>query len=190
MKFVFCILIIVFSTFGVQSNVFSQENKSPENKKMALTDDIHSPKKAAWMSAALPGLGQAYNKKYWKIPIIYSGFAAFGYLGVRNNNLYHKYRDAYLSRLDTSASNDLMLQYTSENLRYIKNIYWKDRDLTIILAAAFYILNIIDATVDAHLFYFDINKDLSLKIMPNLEIRDYSISSPNSNIGLSFTFNF
>lgn len=190
MKFVFSILVLLFSIFGVQSGGFAQETSTPESIKSSVKNEVHSPKKAAWMSAALPGLGQAYNKKYWKIPIIYSGFAAFGYLGVRNNNLYHKYRDAYLSRLDTNASNDLMLQYTTENLRYIKNIYWKDRDLTIILAAAFYILNIIDATVDAHLFYFDINKDLSLKIMPNVEIRDYSISSPNSNIGLSFTFNF
>jgi hypothetical protein len=152
-------------------------------------EKFHSPKKAGYMSAILPGLGQAYNKKYWKLPIIYGGFAALTYYIIDNNTNYIKYRDAYIARTDEDPTNDDILpQYTTDNLRIIKNNYWKNRDLSIILTVTLYILNIFDAIADAHLYYYDISDDLSLRIDP-VVIPAYNIGQTSVNgIGVSLNF--
>lgn len=151
----------------------------------------HSPKKAGWFSTALPGLGQAYNKKYWKIPIIYAAFGGITYFLVKHNGEYIKYREAYIARIDDDpATVDDFPKYTTENLRVFKNIYWKKRDLDIILLAGVFTLNILDAIVDAHFYTYDISDDLSLQITPVVAPALSFGPSRSSYAGLSFSLSF
>jgi hypothetical protein len=120
------------------------------------------------MSAALPGLGQIYNKKYWKVPIIYAAFAVDFYAYTSNQKGYSTYKKAYLYRTDGNATTidefeGLLDDATIKNER---DEFRKYRDLNFIIAAGIYVLNIIDASVDAHLFYFDVSEDLSMQINP------------------------
>jgi len=130
----------------------------------------HSPKKAALLSAVLPGAGQVYNKKYWKLPIIYAGTAGLVYSFQFNQSRYVKYRDAYKYRIDNdvSTTDNYIGIYSDDNLNTLQKYYHRYRDLTVIGFAALYALNIIDASVDAHLFTFDVSDDLSMKIEPTL----------------------
>ncbi|MCL1821618.1 MAG: DUF5683 domain-containing protein [Prolixibacteraceae bacterium] len=155
-----------------------------ETKEIPETE-VHSPKKAALYSTILPGLGQSYNKKYWKIPLIYGGFAAFGYFIGWNNNNYNIYREAYFDLTDddpntTSYEKLPQVQYYDLNnvtqftnlkqgLLRGQNYYRRNRDLLIILTIAFHGLNIIDASVDAHFFNWDISDDLSFNWYPSVE---------------------
>jgi hypothetical protein len=143
---------------------------------MSATDTIkaqplgtHSPKKAASFSAMLPGLGQAYNKKYWKIPVIYVGFGALAYSINFNQQRFVKYRNAYVSRIDDDPTtvDDFVNIYSDENLNTLQRYYHRYRDLSVIGVAAVYLLNIIDASVDAHFFTFNISDDLSMQIRPS-----------------------
>jgi hypothetical protein len=185
------ILLLFPFLFGKAQNrdTVSKQNFNPIVDSSLVFKNLHSPKKATYMSLILPGLGQAYNHKYWKIPIIYAGFGTISYFFVQNQKGYTKYRDAYISRIDDDAANDDILpQYTTENLRVIKNLYWKDRDLTIIIAAVLYSLNVLDANVDAHFFTYDISDDLTFNIKPSLQ-PTYGQHSTNT-AGLSFSLNF
>ena len=159
---------------------FSQVNDD------TLASKKHSPKKASLFSAVIPGLGQAYNQKYWKIPVIYAGITAFTYFAIDNNKQYLIYKEAYKFRTDTSAAtiDKFVNILTTQNLLDEKNRWRKYRDMCIIGGFALYILNIIDANVDANLFNYEINQDLSIKIEPviNCITNNYIYS------GLRFTF--
>ena len=130
--------------------------------------NFHSPKKATIMSAVIPGLGQAYNKKYWKIPVLYSGFGVMYYIVNYNQTRYTKYRNAYIESINSPADYPFMDKYTPDNLRTLSDAYHRDRDLSVIITSFVYILNIIDANVDAHLFKFDVSDNLSLSAQPSL----------------------
>lgn len=148
----------------------------------AALEEVHSPKKAAIYSALLPGLGQAYNKKYWKIPIVYAGFGTLGYFVGWNNKNYKTLRVAYNDLTDNDPETNSYLDleatkyYNLDNpteynqfktaLNKQQDYYRRNRDLLIISLAGFYALNIIDASVDAHLFDFDISEDLSFDWQP------------------------
>ena len=129
-----------------------------------------APWKAALLSTFLPGAGQAYNRKYWKIPIVYTVIGGMVFLADRNNKSYRRFSDAYVALNDT-------LEYTvdefgglvsnDELLFYMKK-YRRDRDLSIIVAVVVYGFNIMDAVVDAHLADYDISDDLSLNWQPVL----------------------
>jgi hypothetical protein len=147
----------------------------------------HSPRKATVYSAILPGLGQLYNRRYLKAPIVYAGFAAFVYFIGYNNDLYVQYRQAYLDITDedpTSKSyeklkglkggwdftNPSHITQLTRSLERAKESSQRTRDLCIIGTAAFYGLNILDATVDGHFFDFDISDDLSFKWSPETTV--------------------
>lgn len=150
----------------------------------------HSPKKAALFSAILPGLGQAYNKKYWKIPIIYAGVGTLVYFVNLNHKEYKKFREAYIyvSTGDSSyTDNDYVNKYSKEALLQGRNYYRGNLELTYILSGVLYILNIIDATVDAHLFEYDISGNLSMKLEPGYS-RDMIFGQPATTIKLSLRF--
>jgi hypothetical protein len=152
---------------------------------------IHSPKKAAWMSAALPGLGQIYNKKYWKVPIIYVGFGVIGYLGYNYYTKMDKYKETYMYRsgLDSNAT-DFFPAISSKDILYENwNYYRRNFELTCIVGSLFYILNIIDASVDGHLYKFDISDDLSLKVEPDMNTLSY-YGGRNVAGGVKFTLKF
>jgi hypothetical protein len=170
----------------------------------------HPPSRAALFSMLLPGLGQAYNQRYWKIPLIYGGFAAFGYFIQSNNFRYKLYLDAYntkyaVTQLKTDdpeyeekkAALESNLYSAFQNvpidrLQYYKNTYRRDRDFFIIMTILFYGINIIDATVDAHFFTYDVSDNLSLKLQPYVE-GNYASSflvRSNAHVGLNFSITF
>ena len=128
-----------------------------------------SASKAALMSL-LPGLGQAYNKKYWKIPIIYAGLVTSAYFIESNHKKYISYKDAYLIRIDGNPNSidEYNNQYTDAQLVTLKDHYKRNREISILFISLTYILNIIDASVDAHFFDYEINQDLSLHIQPTI----------------------
>ena len=132
----------------------SQKNFAQENYK--------SPKKAAILSI-IPGGGQVYTKKYWKVPIIYSALFASGYYIIDNNKNYQNYRDTYLDRINGIVDNS---EYTNSQLITLKDYYKRNREISIMLFSLAYILNIVDASVNAHLFRYDIDENISLKIEP------------------------
>jgi hypothetical protein len=153
------------------------------------TKKYHSPKKAALYSTILPGLGQAYNKKYWKIPIIYAGAAALIYSINLNQTKYVQYRDAYKYRIDNNplTTDNYVGKYTDENLNTLQKYYHRYRDLSVIGAGLLYIINIVDASVDAHLFTFDVDDNLSFNIHPTL-INTANINQYTTGLSLNFKF--
>ena len=131
----------------------------------------HNPTKATIYSAVLPGLGQIYNRKWWKVPIIYAGFGVMTYFIVTNTDEYLNYRCAYIEKLNGNTNGnyaDLVARYSEEELLSASEYYRRNMELSILITAVWYILNIIDATVDAHLYTYDINENLSLKVSPGL----------------------
>ena len=148
--------------------------------------ELHSPTKASLLSAALPGAGQFYNKKYWKIPVIYAGFTALTYFVVSNNKDYKTYKEAYKFRLDQdeSTTDNYVGIYSDEDLATLKNYYRRNRDLSVIGISILYVLNIVDAAVDAHLFYFDVKEDLSFQVTPGY---NYGLAN-GPTLGLNIKF--
>jgi hypothetical protein len=128
-----------------------------------------SPRKAAILSV-FPGAGQFYTKKYWKIPIIYSGLIISAYNIKENNKKYKTYKELYINRINGSTDNS---NYSTSQLNTIKDNYRRNREVSVMLFSLTYILNIVDASVNAHLFDFEINEDISLHINP-LIINDYN----------------
>jgi hypothetical protein len=124
----------------------------------------HSPRKAAMYSTVLPGLGQIYNKKYWKLPLVYGGLAGFGYAAIWNGQEYNYYFDLY----KYMNENDLeeFEGRTFREVEWYKNMHLRYKNLMIILTIGFYALQIIDANVDAHLFDYDISDDISFTVDP------------------------
>ncbi len=175
-------LLLPLTSAGQQQ---SADTTARESEKAA---HVHSPKKAAWLSV-MPGLGQIYNKKYWKVPIIYAALGTTAYFWVDNNKQYKSFREAYSSRLDNDFSNDLMPEYSTEDLRQLKNYYWRYRDMSALIFAGIWALNILDAVVDAHLYTFDISDDLSMRIQPAVSSMPISFGKiPAYGLSLSLTF--
>lgn len=149
-------------------------------------EEIHSPRKATIYSAILPGLGQAYNKKYWKIPLIYIGFGTIGYFINWNNENYQLFKVGYqhltdgnpetqdylkieaVRRINYDVDNPTDFNNLKNALSRRQDYYRRNRDLLIISFVGFYGLNIIDASVDAHLFDFDIGDDLTMNWQPSM----------------------
>jgi hypothetical protein len=151
----------------------------------------HSTTKAAVFSAVLPGLGQAYNKKYWKIPIIYAGFAVFGYFVASNNKEFQKYKEAYIytANGDTSYNpNPYIGKYNQTQLKEGMDFYERNRDLSIILTGLWYTLNILEAYVDAHFFNYDISDDISMHVGPTAVSIPAATSAHAPGIKVAFKF--
>lgn len=149
--------------------------------------DHHSPKKASMYSALVPGTGQFYNKKYWKIPVIYIGLAASLYSAQQNQKDYETFRTAYQHRTDEDPNtvDPFIGEYSDGNLLTLKNNHRNNRDLAYIICAGIYLLNIIDASVDAHLFKFNVSDDVSMKIEPKI-LYDERLTSPALSLQLNW----
>ena len=159
-------------------------------KKTWNTDPL-SPARAAFYSAILPGLGQAYNKSYWKIPIVYLAIGIPTYLYVVNDKELDRYRTAYKRRLDGLTDDEFYAGRTDGNprlstdaLRRAQDTYRRNKEMAMLFAIGFYALNIIEANVDAHLKQFNVNENLSLE--PYLYQNQYS----NTYVGLTCTYKF
>ena len=179
---------MLFYFFFGKSFVFSQKKIDV----VIMTNDTLKPKdidpltpaKAAFYSAVLPGLGQAYNKKYWKIPLVYGAIGASIYFYVDSKKNYNQYRDAYKRRLE--GYRDDKFSYLDDNRLIVgQKFYQRNRDLSALFILGFYALNIIDANVDAALIQFNVNENLSLK--PNIYPNDVT---SRANVGLTLNYNF
>jgi hypothetical protein len=143
---------------------------------------LHSVSKATWRSTIVPSWGQAYNKKYWKMPIVYAAMGTTIFFAIDNHSSYRRYLDAFNTRIDDdpNTSDEFVGIYDERQLIEIQDQFRKWRDLNIILTGFAYALQIIDAHVDAHLFYYNVSDDLSFRWEPSL------IQTPNTNaIGVS-----
>ncbi len=128
----------------------------------------HSPKKATLYSAILPGLGQVYNRKYWKVPIVYAGIGVSVYFIQDNIREVNYLLDNYRNATDDNPNTFNTTGYNTGTLQDFITQHRKWRDYAYLGLIAVYVLNIIDAQVDAHLFNFDVSKDLSLGVVPSL----------------------
>ena len=198
--------IFLFITFIIPTSLFAQ--KQPRVKEdlsnldsltqaaqLIFTDTlVDKPNTAALYSAMLPGLGQMYNNKPWKVPIIYGGFMLFGYIIKYNNDAFQESRAALFAERDGDPRTEPKppLDLVSVDVLERRNDYFRrNRDFTIILTIAWYLLNIVDAHVDGHLNEFVITDDLSLNIGSPTEPLIYSTFNSNvTNYGLSLTFTF
>ena len=164
---------------------------------------IPNPTKATWLALVIPGGGQIYNRKYWKLPIIYGGYAGCAYALTWNNKMYkdymQAYKDAALGNWEANSIHDLLppgyLDRTpktqiTETLRKRKDTYRRYRDLSIFAFIGVYLISVIDAYVDAELSNFDITPDLSMRVEPAVINSQYSIGSSNKSVGVQCSFRF
>ena len=163
------------------------------------------PKRALWLAVVLPGAGQIYNRKYWKLPIVYGGFVGCIYAMQWNNQMYHDYSQAYMDIMDDDPNtqsynsflhlgaeiNDQNIKYYQELFRKRKDRYRRWRDLSMFALIGVYALSVIDAYVDASLSDFDISDDLSLHVAPTLigtQTDRNPVKSTGIGLGCSLTF--
>jgi len=159
------------------------------------------PTRAVWMSALFPGLGQVYNRRYWKLPIVVGAYMGLGYATSWNNGMLNDYTRAYRDIMDNDPSTrsymdffppttneaDLDKKWLTSLLQSRKNFYRRNRDLCIICMVGVYLVAMVDAYVDAALSHFDISPDLSMDVAPAV-MRDFN--SPRPSVGLVWALNF
>lgn len=150
-----------------------------------VIQDPLAPSKAAFYSAIVPGLGQAYNKKYWKIPLVYAAIGIPVYYYSWNNTKYHEYRDAYKTLLAGGELEGELAGLDADRLIRAQRFHQRNRDLSLLLAVGAYILNIVEANVDAHLMQFNVSENLSLK--PELQQNQIDYKH---NMGLTLSYQF
>jgi len=138
---------------------------------IAQKTDHKIPKKAGIYSAIIPGAGQVYTKKYWKVPIIYAGLITSAYYIKENHNSYRTYKESYLNRLNKNNSDEFQ-EYSNSDLKTLTDYYRRNREVSILLFTLTYFLNIVDASVNAHLLNYDISDNLSINIKPEYLVKD------------------
>ncbi|WP_246628722.1 MULTISPECIES: DUF5683 domain-containing protein [Algoriphagus] len=180
----FLVWLLVNSAASAQQDTIRVEERKNKKEKPDYSSLPKNPRKATMLSAILPGAGQVYNGKAWKVPILYAGFMADIYFIGYNNSRYQVFREA-LFAFDEGEDN-LFPSLNRDAL--VRNVdYWRrNRDLTILLLGVIYALNIIDANVDAHLSGFDISDELSLAIEPSVQ----QFAAQNQSLGLSVKLKF
>lgn len=181
----FILWILIVCSFP--QNSFAQQNTDSINSS-GTEEMTHSVKRATVLSASFPGLGQIYNKKYWKLPIVYGAMGTTIYFAIDNHRQYRRYLDAFYIRIDEDPNtvDEFEGIYTEESqLIELQDYFRKYRDFNIILTGFVYALQIIDAHVDAHLFYYNVDDNLSLQWEPSI------IRGPHYNsFGLGVKLNF
>jgi hypothetical protein len=206
-----CFLLCCSSLFAqdkVQEEKKENETSSKEEVEKVLPkevvfDSVLKPKiaydplrpaKAAFYSAILPGLGQAYNKKYWKIPIVYAALGTGVYFYVSNSNQYDRYRDAYKSRLAGFETDEFYYsngekldepRVSTESLETAQDFYRKNKEISLLVLLGMYALNIIEANVDAHLLQYNVDENLTLSPHYN-----YNQVNTTNDVGLTLNFKF
>ena len=174
------IIVLFFLSFLVQAQE-EYTDKQKDSIQFVNYQIALKPTKVAFYSAVLPGLGQAYNKKYWKVPIVYGTLGVSTYFAVRNNKKYHEYRDDFKKKQLGDPTIELSLDVLQKAQEYHK----KKRDGNILLVLGVYILQIVEASVDAHLQYHNIDEQLSLTAKIIQEPLD-----GNPHLMASFSFSF
>ena len=183
MKFFYLLISLLFLS-NAYSQVVPAENtvtiKDSSASKKSKTDTtkqkVYNPKIAARRSALIPGWGQAYNKKYWKIPIVYGGLGVTGYIFVNNIKIYKEYKFAYSARVkaqpptkdstDYHQLDEIYKVLSPNSIRSARDEVRRYVDYSALFFIVLWGLNVVDAAVDAHLKNFDISPDLSLQLRP------------------------
>ena len=202
------------------SRKLQELTQAPELKADTLSTDslarelnrkqwVPNPTTATWLALVIPGGGQFYNRKYWKLPIIYGGFAGCAYALTWNGKMYNDYQNAYVDAVnenwDASSITDLLppgyldrvgKTQVTETLRRRKDTYRRWRDLSIFATIGVYLISVIDAYVDAELSNFDITPDLSMKVEPTVISNRLNNTFKTTNslndtsVGLQCSFRF
>ncbi len=147
-------------------------------------NNYHSPGKAALYSL-IPGGGQIYNERYWKVPIIYGGLILAGGWVVKNNDLFIDYKEEAINRFNNDTTINFP-ELSDDEVLFNKDFYERKRNLNILLFVGIYVLNIVDASVDAYFFEYDISPDLSLRAEPFIRPPDnYSTVLPTAGITIT-----
>lgn len=162
----FCLVFFTVSAQKGDTSKLKVESPQPS----------HSAKKAMLYAAVCPGLGQIYNKKYWKLPILYAGLGTAVYFIFFNQHYYNMYNNQ-LSSYNPNAANNI---YSTSELSDLVNYYHEDRDLSVIITAGVYLISIVDANVDAQMYGFNVSDDISFRLTPNF--------LPNPMMGGTLTF--
>nr|WP_262914772.1 DUF5683 domain-containing protein [Christiangramia lutea] len=161
-----------------------RELKREQREKEYEPYNALAPAKAAFYSAVLPGLGQAYNGSYWKIPIAYAGIGTGIAYYLHNDKEYDSYRNAYKDRL-AGRPDEYEGRISTEGLIRAQELFQKNKEISILVTVGVYVLNIIDANVEAHLRQFNVDEDLSVK--PGL---DFDALTGKTNYGLTLNYRF
>ncbi len=208
MRLFYCfILFVLFSVIAIEVNAQKDSSAKVNNGKEILPDTSrpekdsaaaalatkdslarkkNDPHKATIHSAIIPGWGQAYNHQYWKIPIVYAALAVPASLFVYNNKWYQRTKEAYdilVNGGDSSKIYPDLVGVSPENLQYYRNDFRKNRDYSALFFLLVWGLNVVDATVSAHLKGFDVSDDLTLHIQPDFNI---STKTPSISVALNF----
>lgn len=194
-------LLFCFSLVAQEKKELKTKRKKPSKEIVVDTvftrEPINplSPAKAAFYSAILPGLGQAYNKKYWKIPIVYAALGTGIYVYTTNNKELNRYRDAYKRRLagfeddefyfDSNGNKLTTPRVTTESLERGQQFFRRNKEISLLVTLGIYALNIIDANVDAHLLQYNVDENLSLA--PHYKFNELDAKS---SVGLTLNFKF
>ena len=182
---------------GDNSRVSLKRNAQVEKPRF-----LPDPEKATWLGVVFPGAGQMYNRKYWKLPIVYGGFIGCLYAYNWNSQMYSDYRQAYLDIMDADPNTDSFKDFFrpgydfEKNSDYLKNVFKKRkdryrrwRDLSVFAFIGVYALSIIDAYVDAQLANFDIGDDINITLAPTaISNRNTSLANDYYGFNLNFTF--
>ncbi|MCU4154836.1 hypothetical protein J1N10_02540 [Carboxylicivirga sp. A043] len=191
-KWLWCLVVFLSFSYALQAqktDTFVSQGDTAIMQGVIVETPViekkHSPHKASFYAAILPGLGQAYNKKYWKIPILYAGIAGVAYAIDFNSTYYKKYKSAYRDFIIRDPGNKSYMefippslteeqiygeyeQWFEEALSSKKQYYRRYRDLSYIGMIGIYVIQIVDAAVDAHFYNFDISDDLSMGVQPSM----------------------
>lgn len=163
------------------------------------TNDVSSVSRATTLSVICPGAGQIYNKSYWRVPIVIGGFATTIYCIDWNNRGYQRFKKAYRLRFDydehpelypNGSQDEFQGRYASSFLKNLRNSYRRNRDLCIILTAGIYLLQIMDAHVDAHMRDYDISDDLSVEVSPVIDYSYMPGMGTTASMGMNLSFKF
>lgn len=198
-------IITAVDSAYLNRTVFPDSTGKKKKEKRDWSTWRPSAKRAMWLAIVIPGAGQIYNRKYWKLPIVYGGFLGCLYAIRWNNQMYQDYSQAYMDIMDNDPNTQSYNEFlhlgntiTPENteryqdlFRRRKDYYRRYRDLSVFCLIAVYALSVIDAYVDASLSEFDISQDLSFKVEPAI-INNGSSLNPlkSSSVGIQCSINF
>ncbi|NNE31994.1 MAG: hypothetical protein HKN40_06450 [Winogradskyella sp.] len=193
-KSIYFLLLCLFSIILSNAQINKDTTQIGASKELTIIDndlvkraeiDPLRPSKAAFYSAVLPGLGQAYNKKYWKIPIVWGAIGTGIYFYIANDNQFDRYRSAYKRRLAGFEDDEFFGQISDDGLIRAQQQFRRNKEISVLVTLGLYALNIIDANVDAHLLQFNVDDNLSLS--PHYQ---YNQMENSSDLGVTLNFKF
>ena len=159
-----CCLAVAMTTLAQEDRAITEADTT----RILTWKERHKPGRATLYSAILPGAGQVYNRKYWKVPIVAAAFGVSTYFLIENTRQYNRYKNAYVALVDNDPNtvDEFNGEFSSAAVRDVADTYRRWLDMSYLAIGLVYVLNIVDATVDAHFVRFDVGEDLSLRLGP------------------------